>query len=171
MPRSRLPKATLEAAIHRADGNGKEAVSVLVRMAERDSEIRTTLIRMGADQAIRDYFSDERRSNKKKDSEKRRERDEEQSEEEREEKREEKRERRLFWDRYALFGQLPLKAAKYSDLRDSLKARRAQAAGNLSCAAFEEEIARRLDRHRDRTVEEHFTVDKLMELARVHHVI
>jgi hypothetical protein len=86
------------------------------------------------------------------------------------ERKDAKMRRRMFWDRYALFGQMSLRSAKRPDLQDSISKRKQQASGNLRCAAFEEDIMRGLKDERTR-VDQQFTIDKIIEIATTHNVV
>jgi hypothetical protein len=130
-----------------------------------DHDLREVLVKYGAEQALRNYFSEERRQsifipkNPLMDDP-----------EEIAERKDAKMRRRMFWDRYALFGQMSLRSAKRPDLRDSISKRKQQAAGNLRCAAFEEDIMRGLKDERTR-VDQQFTIDKIIEIATTHNVV
>lgn len=165
--RNSRQKETLGALVRRlleeSDFNSKDAADSLASEAQRDVDLTDELVRLGAEQAIRNFYSGERRvavhsmptiedpveTARRQTA---------------------KQERRLFWDRYALFGQIPLRAAKQLDLRDSVNKRRQQAKGNLQCAAFEEDIMKRM-KDRKVTVGQTFAVSKIIEIAKAHHVI
>ena len=159
-------KALVMRAMSECDENPKEAKVLLVKWARKDSELMTEILTLGADQAIRSFFQSERKA----------------AAlyiptvdlpptEETRARRAVKVERRLFWDRYALFGQTPLKGARVPDLRDSFNKRRVMAQGNLNCAAFEEDLAKRMGVKSKSTVGGFFHVDKVIELAKAHNVV
>lgn len=147
-----------------SDYNSKDAAEELAALAKEDVDLADKLVTLGAEQAIRSFYTGERRGamttpvpsiDDPVDVAARL---------------TAKQERRLFWDRYALFGQTPLRSAKQLDLRDSVNKRRQQAKGNLQCAAFEEDIMKRM-KDRKVTVGQTFAIAKIIEIAKSHHVI
>lgn len=150
--------------------NSKTARDRLVALSTTDDILRDELLRRGADQAIRDFHSAGRRATvEETEPELYTPRAVEQTAQ-LEQRRQEKIERRLFWDRYALFGHMPLKSAKVMDLRDSALARRKQAAGNIRCADFEDDLMKKL-KGQDKNVGQFFTSNKIIEIAKAHNVI
>ena len=110
--------AVVRNLIESSDCGSRSAVDQLIALAESDTEIHHVLLKFGAEQAVRDYYHVQRRSfnsapptlkerNPVKDAE----------------RSEQKRKRRLFWDRYALFGHVQLKSATRPDLDASIKNR------------------------------------------------
>lgn len=154
--------------MHENFGNVRDARAALFCEARGNPDVMEALLSLGVDQAIRNYFSAERRAAGEAD---RAIRKMPEDTDESRARRIAKVERRLFWDRYALFGQMELKTAKRPDLRTSAMARRKQAAGNIACANFEEDLMRRFGSNSSATVSQFFKINKVVELAKVHNVI
>jgi hypothetical protein len=146
------------------DYNSKDAADELALLAKEDIDLSDKLVTLGAEQAIRSFYTGERRSAMTTPVPTIDDPVEAAS------RQAAKQERRLFWDRYALFGQISLRSAKQLDLRDSVNKRRQQAKGNLQCAAFEEDIMKRM-KDRKVTVGQTFAISKIIEIAKAHHVI
>lgn len=165
---SKLLRDAVLKAMEDSGRRPKEAKALLFSRASNDLLLREALIALGADQAVRSYYSTERHAASSMarcgvpgiivETP------------ERAERLRKKANRRLFWDRYALFGQMPLREATRPDLRTSVENRKKQAAGNIICANFESAVAKRLPND-DAIVWKVLGNDKLMELARRHHVI
>lgn len=147
-----------------SDYNSKDAADELATLAKEDVDLTDKLVMLGAEQAIRSFYTGERRGAMTTPVPSIDDPAETAS------RQIAKQERRLFWDRYALFGQIPLQSAKQLDLRDSVNKRRQQAKGNLQCAAFEEDIMKRM-KDRKVTVGQTFAISKIIEIAKAHHVI
>lgn len=152
-----------------SDFNSKSARDEIIRLSKRDSELRDELLHLGADQLIRNYHTGQRHAADDAAEPERYGARETPETPEKEARRENNAVRRLFWDRYALYGHKPLKLAVQADLRDSERARRAQAAGNIRCADFEAEVAKSLPK--GKKVGDFFAVTKLIEIAKKHNVI
>lgn len=156
-------------AMEAVDFNSKQAVDFLIHLAESDGDLRVMLLKLGAEQAVRSYFHQERKApvaptvklptveNPVEAAE-------------RVERQEEKVRRRLFWDRYALFGHMQLKVAKRPDLRSSINNRKKQIAGNQRCVDFESDIMGRLSNDKTR-VEQQLKIAEVIEIARTHDVL
>lgn len=124
----------------------------LISKSETDPFLRGQLLTLGARQAIRSFFQNERRP------------------EDFEIRAKAAAERRKIWERYAIFGQRKLADATVTDLRRSIAARQSQAAGNLRHARFEREIMKAMGDSK-KTVSEFFSLNRIEELARKYHVI
>lgn len=159
-------KAYALEALQASNNDDKKAKERLIKIAQKDHELREALIRLGADQVIRDYFGSERRIS----INPREFRPITPQNAEQEKRILQKEERRQFWDRYTLFGHQSLREAYRPDLKESAQKRIVQAEGSLSCAAFEKDMAGRMKNDRI-TVGRSFTNTKIIELAKVHHVI
>lgn len=161
-------------ALEASGFNTKKARDRLISQAKRDPELEKELLQAGADQIIRNFYSSERRDGSIKivippitskiirasgiPSP------------EAEERQKQKQERRLFWDRYTLFGHTPLRDATRPDLDESVEKRKQQSNGILVCAAFEADISGRL--RNDSIIVSKALKDKdIIALAKVHHVI
>jgi hypothetical protein len=148
------------------DGAGsRSAVERLIQMAADDPEIYKTLIKYGAEQAVRDYYHAQRKTFARAPSPAKQSNPVQDVE-----RAEQKRKRRLFWDRYALFGHMQLKTATRQHLCSSVESRRLQAAGNLRCAAFEEDIMGRM-KDESITVGKQFKSAEVVEIAEKYDVI
>lgn len=153
--------------------NTKDARAMLVDWAESNPDLQAELIFLGADQVIRDIVHSERHVSTPAPTREERaqaERDTMVSPLEMEERVKLKAERRLFWDRYALFGHLPLREATRPELHASVDSRTKQAEGNLACADFEKAVARQL-KSDTAQVKHVLKNDALLKLARKHDVI
>ena len=149
--------------------NSKAARKVLIGLSSTDPELRDELLYLGADQLIRNYHTGQRHlSEAAAEMEKYTPRETPETPE-KQQRRAKSAERRLFWDRYALFGHKPLKVAEKGDLTESERARRAQAAGNIKCADFEAEVNKSLPK--GKKVGDFFAVDKIIHIAKKHNVI
>lgn len=156
-------------AMEAVEFNSKKAVDFLIHLAESDGDLRAMLLKLGAEQAVRSYFHQERKAplapvvklptveNPVEAAA-------------RVERQEEKVRRRLFWDRYALFGHMQLKVAKRPDLRNSISNRKKQIAGNQRCVNFESDIMGRLSNDKAR-VEQQLKITEVIEIARTHDVL
>lgn len=151
------------------DYNSKSARDDLIKLSSKDKSLRDELLRLGADQLIRSYHTGERRATEATSEPLRYEPRETPETPEKQERKTQNAERRLFWDRYALFGHKPLKLAVNADLRASEQSRRAQAAGNIRCADFEAAVNH--DLPKGKKVGDFFAVSKIIEIAKKHNVI
>lgn len=150
------------------EGGGKcsrFAVDKLIEIARTNPAIHNTLIKYGAEQAVRDYYHSQRRIFNRLAPAK-----ESRNPVADAERTEQKRKRRMFWDRYALFGHMQLKTATRPHLSSSIQNRKIQAEGNLRCAGFEQDI---MDRMKDDkiTVGKQFKASEIVEIAEKHNVI
>jgi hypothetical protein len=156
-------RAAIRDALNRAHQNAKEAKEMLIKESEKNLALREALVNAGADAAINNYYCTERqiaynierRINLKEFTP------------EAAERSERRINRRMFWHRYSLFGHEALAAARRPDLLESAESRRAQAHGNLRCAAFEVALARRMKNDKD-TVSRTFTYAQIRQLAKKH---
>lgn len=155
--------------------NSKAARQLLIDWSESNVDLRAELVFFGADQLIRNIVHSERHAASPSPEAAREERAEadrrtQLSPVELTERLEQKTNRRLFWDRYALFGHLPLREATRPDLAASISSRKKQAAGNLACADFEDRVRLKLknDTHK---VGDVLKVDSLMKIAKECNVI
>ena len=165
------PSAIINDIMEQSDYNGKRAKNALINRAEHDSVLRKYLIHLGVNQAIRDHFHEARRIETSFDEISRYEPRLQNAEPEvHQERQRQKIERREFWDRYSLFGHIPLKVAKRPDLDDSIEKRKIQIAGNIQCTNFEIAVKRRI--HDDvTTVGKALKISDLLKLAKQHGVI
>jgi hypothetical protein len=156
------PYQTIRSIILDCAKNTKTARNKLMRASETDADLHSYFLKLGIDQAIRHFFSDERRVKFIPPKSNWMPRDETRIQV--------KLERRLFWERYSLFGQIELAKATKEQLLISASERRRQADGNIACANFESELAKGI-KDDLKTVADVFTATKVMELARQHRVI
>lgn len=121
-------------------------VPALVRRAETNLSLREALLTIGAKQAVRTYFADERadatvirgaRSENRRGS---KEASASMTKEERDERQATKENRRSLIDTYTLWGHTALRDAKADDLRVSIANRAAQVAGGQKAIRFEKAI-------------------------------
>lgn len=152
-----------------ADYNSKGARDELIRRSGRDKELLAELLRLGADQMIRNYFTDQRHASEVASEPEKYATKETPETPEKQQRREKVAERRLFWDRYALYGHKPLKIAGKADLTESERARRVQAAGNIRCADFEAAVNTALPK--GKLVGQFYALDKIIKIAKEHDVI
>jgi hypothetical protein len=152
-----------------ADYNSRVARDELIKRSVRDKELRDELLRLGADQMIRSYHTDQRHASEAPSEPQKYEPRETPETPEKQERREKSAERRLFWDRYALYGHKPLKIAGKADLTESERARRVQAAGNIRCADFEAAVNTALPK--GKLVGQFYAIDKIIKIAKEHDVI
>jgi hypothetical protein len=156
--------AYVRAVMNRAKFSSQDALKMILKDAAKDSRIRVALLKLGAEQVIRDYFHQGRRSKETlkasilMDSA------------EHEEREKAKLQRRFFWDSYTLFGHMELKSATRPDIRDSIKNRQDQIVGNQRCVKFEQAIASRMKGDRT-TVEKCFKIATIIEMAKANNVI
>lgn len=162
-------RALVNEVMEDADYNSKEARNALIKRAAKDHVLRDELLKLGADQMIRDYFAGQRRGHAEASEPESYSARSTPETPEKQKSRERNAERRLFWDRYALFGHMPLKVAGKIDLRESELARRKQAQGNIRCADFEAALG--ADLPKTKKVGEFFAITKIIEIAKVHNVI
>lgn len=153
---------TMREALVGCDYKPKETVDRLIALSAIDINVHNALILLGAQQAVRNFFKNERHAGSAPAAPA--------DPELAASRYGAKVARREFWDRYALFGQTPLKGATRPALDDSVGKRRAMAQGNLQCAAFEEDIMNRM-KSDTITVGRSFKVATIIELAKTHNVI
>jgi hypothetical protein len=149
--------------------NAKTARDVIVELSAKDAALREELLYLGADQLIRSYYTGQRRIAEETAEPQKYEYRDVPETPEKQAKRVRNAERRLLWDRYALFGHKPLRVAEKADLKESERARRAQAAGNIRCADFEAAVNEGLPK--GKKVGDFFAISKIVELAKAHNVI
>lgn len=156
--------------IARCNYNTKRAKAAIQLDAQTDRQLHDALLALGVDQAIRDYHHGERRSAMGMAADvEHRTFDECRKVPGAEAKLQQKIERRLFWDKWALYGHKPLRIATREDLEESVINRRKMAGSLRVAAKFEEVVAHGLRHHQK--VEERYTVDDLINLARQHRAI
>ena len=143
--------------------NPASAARWLVKQALRKTSLRTDLLRLGADQLVRNYYRDQRAASfriatgrvvlgpdtaggDRVSS---------------------RIARRAFWDTYTLFGMTPIREATKIDLLASAKARATQASGELRHAAFERAVAVKLKNDRVKVSEAMTDID-LQKIAAKH---
>jgi len=143
----------------------RSAIEQLIEIAQINHEIHNILLRYGADQAVRDYYHGQRKVFSKSFSVK-----EPKNQVLDAERSDQKMKRRLFWDRYALFGHMQLKTATRPHLSFSIENRKVQAEGNLRCAAFEQDIMDRMGDDKI-TVGKRFKSSEIVAIAESHSVI
>ena len=164
-------------AMRETNYDDKAAATLLVFWSQADHDLHAMLIKLGADQAVRSYFTHERKAPPEEpriivpsSPELRAAVRSPLSTAERVERQDEKVRRRLFWDRYALFGHMQLRAARRPDLRTSISKRAKQIEGNQRCLNFESDIVSHLKNDKLR-VDQHFKITEVIEIAKAHNVL
>jgi len=154
-----LRKAVIE-VIAKAKDDPRKAEDLLIKTSS--AEIRKTLLVLGARQAVRDYFYDQRQSamsmaagrvQANLDNPKVAER------------LTQRIARHVFWDMYTLFGMSSLKTATRPDLIKSAEERETQAKGLLRFASFERAIAKKMPNDTV-TVQRCLTIGEIEKIAR-----
>lgn len=130
------------------------AVSEMLAASLSHSDLRDKILRMGALQIIRDYFRMQRSPATR----------EPVPQDELKKRVAAKEERRAFLQCYSLWGHKLLADATAKDLRESAERRRAQAAGTLRRAAFEEALARKMG-NTTKTAGKFFTEEQIEKIA------
>lgn len=131
------------AALTASRDNPEQALGRIIKTAIADKQMAKTLIYLGAKQALRSYFSQQRESAistaagriaanlENPDIELRV---------------SSRLARTAFWEKYTLFGMRPIGDATKEMLIESAESREAQAAGEIRLAKFERAVAARLTR-------------------------
>ena len=164
---TKIANSRVERAMEQTNYNTKRARELLIDWSARDVELRQALVILGAQQAIRDFYHTERRHAL--DGDKSTGHNVTVPTPEMLERKERKMERRLFWDRWALYGHKPLRLATKGDLVESVSSRHKMAAGLTAAAEFEATIAKKMIDEK-KQVCQCFSVDQLIKIARRHNV-
>lgn len=129
-------------ALELNDDNPKKATLWLVKKASSEIDLRKTLLRLGADQIVRDYYHHARQSAMSMATG----RVLQSLDNPEVGKRLAARiARRKFWDLYTLYGMESLKTATKEALLESANNRQQQAAGEIRLARFEQALAKKLN--------------------------
>jgi hypothetical protein len=155
-----LNKWAKDALAARSD-NPVRAAAWLVVQSMRDRKLKDNLLRVGADQLVRNYFRDQRKSAFRMavgrvaanlDNPATAERTSARIA------------RQKFWDSYTLFGMTPIRDATRAALLESVAKRTEQAKGDLRCAAFEKAVSFTLKNDKIKVCEA-MTDEELQKLA------
>lgn len=158
--RSDLKECVIEALTHSGDDPGA-AVDIIVEWSAHDPSLRDRLLRLGAQQVVRTYYNDQRESAMtmaigrvaasldNPDVAQRV---------------AARIARKAFWDKYTLYGHIPLKGATKAQLLESIGNRRAQITSEQRNLNFEQLIADRLPDD-DARVSDHLTEAQVERLA------
>jgi hypothetical protein len=132
----------IKTALERNDDNPKKAKVWVVKMASKNIELRKNLLRLGADQLVRNYYKNARQSAMSMATGRVLQNIDNPTVQTRIAAR---IARRDFWDLYTLYGMESLKTATKEALIESAQGRQTQANGELRLARFELAIAKRLN--------------------------
>lgn len=153
----------VKSAMERNAHDERKAVNELIALAATDTALRDLMVVAGIKASVRQYFANGRRAWIPTPAA-------EMSAPDLIEKAAQKAHRRLFWDRYCLYGHKPLRAATKSDLLVSMTSRQQQIAGAKRNLGFEADIHKQL-KSGDSVVSQELTLKKVEEIARKHNVL
>jgi hypothetical protein len=148
--------STVRDALNDCDGNPEAAVELIIRRCAQDKDILTPILRLGARQAVMDFYHKQRASAFTMAAGRAATADPTRLTA--------RIARVAFWDQYTLYGMTPLRDATRDDLEASASQRKIVGRAELAYAAFELAVAAELPDD-EATVSEAVAAERVEQLA------